>query len=193
MLGLVDRLRDWVSPPDGPEAAAGSAAPVAVPEPTSRRDRTPTPGERQLAEAVAQKLLHGWLQNRHQTLMPLSVNLARLPAEDLGRVVRFAAVAASAGGDGTAPERLSAWLASAGADAAALAAYEAALASPTALAPALAEVAAPERAGIAYVLALVASRGGGAGEAGAAFAEYVARRLGLSAAAQRSAQRRYGR
>jgi hypothetical protein len=198
MSGLIDRLRDWVSPSDG-RAVAGQSTPVApVPEITNteaanRREREPTPAERQLAEAVGQKLLHGWLQNRHQTLMPLSVNLARLPAEDRAALARFAALAASAGNREDVAGRLSAWLAAAGADAGTLAAYEAARLSPPALAPSLAEVTAPAQASIAYVLALVAAREGESGDAGHAFADYVARRLALPSAALRSAQRRYGR
>ena len=51
-------------------------------EAIDRRHRAVAPGRRQIAEAVGQKVLHGFLQNRHQTLMPLSVNLARLAEAD---------------------------------------------------------------------------------------------------------------
>ncbi|MDP4026877.1 hypothetical protein Q8W71_30235 [Methylobacterium sp. NEAU 140] len=189
MAGLLDRLRGRTTADPGPAEAVPSEA---VPT-LDRRERASTPAERQLAEAIAQKMLHGWLQNRHQTLMPLSVNLALLPPDERGRVARFAALAATAGTDVTAPARLAAWLAGASADADTLAAYDAALGAPPAFGRTLADVAAPSCAGIAYVLALVAARGDDAGGAGHAFAEYVAERLALPGAARRSARRRHGR
>ncbi|MCJ2015099.1 hypothetical protein [Methylobacterium sp. J-076] len=190
MSGVLDRLRGLIAEPaPAPEAAGGAPSH----EPGTRRDREATPAERQIAEAIAQKMLHGWLQNRHQTLMPLSVNLALLTPEARGRIARFAALTATAGpGDGAAA-RLRSWIAATGGDADTLAAYEAALLRPPALGPTLAGVGSPDCAGLAYVLALVAAQEDGGDGAGYAFARYVAERVGLPTAARRSAERRYGR
>jgi hypothetical protein len=188
MFGLLNRLRHRVT---GSGPADAPAEPAAAEPAPGRRHRDPTPSERQLTEEISQKLLHGWLENRHQTLMPLSLNLARIPAEDREPIARFAAIAACAGTDARAPERVRQWLDASGADADTLAAYEAALDAPPPLARALADMASPECAGIAYVLALVAARDGVVGDAGHAFADYVAKRLALPNSALRSAERRY--
>ncbi|PHK93952.1 hypothetical protein CR162_16150 [Pseudoroseomonas rhizosphaerae] len=57
------------TPPPAPPPPPGAAPP---------RPPPPTP-QRLLQEQVATKLLHGWLQNRHQTLFPLALNLGNLP------------------------------------------------------------------------------------------------------------------
>lgn len=158
-------------------------------EAAGRRQRVLAPGLRQVAEAVGQKVLHGFLQNRHQTLMPLSVNLARLEPAEAAALARFAAVAALAGGAEAAPGQVRAWLAASGAEAAHLAAYDGALAAPPPLDRALAALVQPETALIAFVLALVAARG--AGPAARVFADYVALHRALPAAAVRAAERRH--
>jgi hypothetical protein len=154
-----------------------------------RRHRAVEPGRRQLAEAVGQKVLHGFLQNRHQTLMPLSVNLTRLAEGECAALARFAAVAARAGGAEAALDPVRAWLRGSGADAGLLAAFEAALRSPPPLDAALAALVEPETALIAFILCLVAARE--AGPAGWAFADYVALHRALPNAAVRAAERRY--
>lgn len=158
-------------------------------EAIDRRHRAVAPGRRQIAEVVGQKVLHGFLQNRHQTLMPLSVNLARLPEADRTALARFAAVAARAGRAEAAPDPVRTWLAGSGADADLLAAFEAALRSPPPLDAALAALSEPETALIAFILCLVAARG--AGPAGWAFADYVALHRTLPTSAVRAAERRY--
>lgn len=90
-----------------------------------------------LMESLGQKVLHGWLQNRHQTLVPLTLNFRVLSGEQRAAVAealaalvlagrpRADALAASAG--------LREWLGRLGADADSLAAFERALAAPPAL------------------------------------------------------------
>jgi hypothetical protein len=158
-------------------------------EAVDRRRRAVAPGRRQIAEAVGQKVLHGFLQNRHQTLMPLSVNLARLAEADRAALARFAAVAARAGRAEAAPDPVRTWILGAGADPALLAAFDAALRSPPPLDAALAALREPETALIAFILCLIAARG--AGPAGWAFADYVALHRALPTAAVRAAERRY--
>lgn len=55
------------SPPAAPVSGAMPPRPL------------PAPPQGLLQEQVAAKLLHGWLQNRHQTLFPLALNLGNLP------------------------------------------------------------------------------------------------------------------
>lgn len=187
MIQLLKRLRAIFG---GSEPHGGGAAEVEDPTVTTdRRRRDPTPSERQIAESIGQKVLHGWLQNRRQTLMPLSVNLARLQRADAERIIRVAAVATLAGDDDLAPERMAAWLPSVGADEVAVVAFREALTRPPALHQAISDVKTPELAALALVVTLVATRE--AGPAGKRFADYVASRLSLPSAAIRSAERRY--
>lgn len=158
-------------------------------EAIDRRHRAVAPDRRQVAEVVGQKVLHGFLQNRHQTLMPLSVNLARLAEAERAALARFAAVAAQAGRAESAPDRVRTWLSGAGADAGLLAAFDASLRSPPPLDAVLAALREPETALIAFILCLVAARE--AGPAGWAFAEYVALHRALPTTAVRAAERRY--
>jgi hypothetical protein len=177
--------REHSGPQDAREAATVSSEDDA----NARRHRDVAPGDRQAVEAVAQKVLHGWLQNRHQTAMPLTVNLGRLaPAEALA-LMRFAAVAALAGGSARAPEAVRTWLKGVAAGSDLLAAYAAALDAPPSLDAALAGLDGADAALTAYVLALVAARE--AGPAARTFADYVALHRGLPAATVRAATRRY--
>lgn len=158
-------------------------------ETIDRRHRDIAPGRRQILDAVGQKVLHGFLQNRHQTLMPLSVNLAALDEAERGAIARFAAVAAQAGGAAEAPRPVRGWLAASGADDGTLAAFEAALRAPPPLTVALAGLTKPETDLIAFILCLVAARE--AGPAGWAFADYIAASRALPSTLVRAAERRY--
>ena len=158
-------------------------------EAIDRRHREIAPGRRQITEVISQKVLHGFLQNRHQTLMPLSVNLARLAENNRVALTRFAAVAARASDSDASPNSVRAWLASSGADAKALSEFESALRSPPPLDAALTALTEPEAALIAFILCLVAARD--AGPAGWAFADYVALHRALPTTAVRAAERRY--
>ena len=158
-------------------------------EAVSRRSREITPGRRQITEAIGQKILHGFLQNRHQTLMPLSINLARLAATERTAIARFAAVAVRAGKADAALTLVHACLTGFAADAEMLAAFEVALHSPPPLDAALGALADPETALIAFILCLVAARDGG--PAARVFADYVALHRELPTSAVRAAERRY--
>lgn len=158
-------------------------------EAIDRRHRDIAPGRRQILDAVGQKVLHGFLQNRHQTLMPLSVNLASLAGAERVAVARFAAVAVLAGGAAEAPRPVRAWLIASGADEETLATFEDALRTPPPLTLALAGLTTPEMDLIAFILCLVAAREGGA--AASAFADYVAAARALPSTLVRAAERRY--
>ena len=158
-------------------------------EAIDRRRRDIAPGRRQILDAVGQKVLHGFLQNRHQTLMPLSVNLAALAGAERVAVARFAAVAALAGGAAEAPRPVRAWLAASGADEETLATFEDALRTPPPLTVALAGLTTPETDLIAFILCLVAARE--SGPAASAFADYVAAARALPSTLVRAAERRY--
>jgi uncharacterized membrane protein YebE (DUF533 family) len=56
-------------------------------------------------EALAVKVLDGWLQNRHQTLFPLTLNLRSLDASGRELLVHMMAAAAEADGGVDAEER----------------------------------------------------------------------------------------
>lgn len=154
-----------------------------------RRHRNIPPGRRQILEVVGQKVIHGFLQNRHQTLMPLSVNLARLTGADGTALARFAAVVARSSGPTVVHDPIRAWLAAAGADAGILATFEAALRTPPPLDRALADLMGPETGLIGFILCLIAARE--TGPPGWAFADYLALHRGLPTTAVRAAERRY--
>ncbi|WP_131829564.1 hypothetical protein [Teichococcus deserti] len=66
---LERQAREEPSVPPEPSAAEGAA----------RRRVLAQPPKQVLQDQMAAKLLHAWLQNRHQTLFPLSLNLRNLP------------------------------------------------------------------------------------------------------------------
>ncbi|MGI3776952.1 MAG: hypothetical protein ACRYGC_06610 [Janthinobacterium lividum] len=178
--------RDGAAP--APEAATPLATALAAPPPPG--------GQAMLREAVLSKVLHGWLQNRHQVLFPLAVNLATLDPGRRATLARITAIALLADDDQTPAHdereaRARRWLASAGADPATLTALDDALADPPATSRTLDAVAAQDLAPYAYVAALVALDTRDA--AGLHFTEYLAARLALPATLVRSANRRYRR
>ncbi len=203
------------------DAAAGPAIPPADPRPGGRPAATagslapsvpPQGGSAMLRDAVLAKVLHGWLQNRHQTLFPLSVNLATLDPAQRATLAGMVAVSLLADGGhaghdtpghantghaapGPAPAeretRARRWLAAAGADAATLDALDQALAAPPATSRLLDSVLAQGLAPYAYVAALVALDTRDA--PGLHFLEYLAARLALPATLVRSANRRHRR
>lgn len=154
-----------------------------------RRHRPIPPGRRQILEVVGQKVIHGFLQNRHQTLMPLSVNLARLSGAERTALARFAAVVARSSGPAPVLDPIQAWLDASGADAEILATFDAALRTPPPLDEALAGLSEPDTGLIGFTLCLIAARH--AGPPGWAFADYVALHRGLPTTAVRAAERRY--
>lgn len=158
-----------------------------------RRQRPLADPRAALETALSQKVLHAWLQNRHQTLFPLSVNLRNLEPDKAAVLARMAALAglAATSGRSDALARARAWLDSVGADAHVRDAFEQASGDEPALTGLLLAV---QDAGIgayAYVAALVAldSRD----PAASPFLEYLAARLAVPATVVRSANRRYRR
>ena len=101
---------------------------------TGRRERAPNPGSAVLADTLGAKVLHGWLQNRHQTLMPLTLNVALMTLEQQEQLAAILASLLLAGrpgeAAGTAAPMLRDWFAGLGGDAAALAAFEQAMSMP---------------------------------------------------------------
>ncbi len=183
--------RDGAAPALEALAVGMPLAPLVAGEPetqgAARPATVPQAGRTVLDENLMAKVLHGWLQNRHQTLFPLTVNLKTLSATQRQTLAEFAAVAllADEAALGRAPQ-LRGWLASSGGETDVMDALDAALADPPALSLAIAAVLDAELAAYAYVAAVVAL------EARGSLLEYFASRLNLPATLVRSAQRRYG-
>ena len=174
-----------------------AAAELALPEPAaeapaSRRQRQlALPGEI-VADSLAGKVLHAWLQNRHQTLYPLTVNLRALDPGRASLLARMMATSSLAGGRVPGAERLEdcvAWLRRAGAGDAVIDAFRDARDTPVPLRALLQEVQGAGVAAYAYVVSLVAVDG--RDEAGQRFLDYLAVRLDLPINVIRSADRRY--
>jgi uncharacterized membrane protein YebE (DUF533 family) len=152
-----------------------------------------SPGAVVVAESLGAKVLHAWLQNRHQTLYPLAVNFRTIEPGQAALLAQMMAVALLADApplDPAQAEAAAAWLRSVGADDAAQAALRAALEAPPPLSRLLHEVQQADAAAYAYVVALAA---GGRDLASRLFLDYLAARLGLPASVVRSANRRYRR
>ena len=190
---LTDLLSRWFALPRSelPEPSALGVTPATTRgEIGTRRARGVAPAEDEIQGRLAAKLLHGWLQNRHQTLMPLHVNLTRLSAAGRELIAAFGGLAANAGGDPKAEGRIREWLRAAGADAHTLSVFDRACSdAPPSLLTLVADLVEPDLANLSYVIALVAAQD--AGPAAKAFADYIAARLSLPTAALRSAERRY--
>src|SRR4051794_41770553 len=69
-----------------------------MPARRSRRERPLARPRAIVEESLAQKVLHAWLQNRHQTLYPLALNFRSLRPEEVGLVVHGMAAAITADG-----------------------------------------------------------------------------------------------
>ncbi len=154
------------------------------------RRRPPVPHS-VLQMAVAQKVLGAWLQNRHQTLYPLALNLRTMDAERVGLLLQVVAAALWASGPPNAAEvdRVSGWLGSVGADSVRRASLPGLLEAPQPL-PALLEAVLAARIGpFAYAVALAAldqrqlvNR---------LFLDYLAARLAIPTDVSRSLAQRY--
>ncbi len=159
----------------------------------SRRQRALAQPHESVAESLGEKVLNAWLQNRHQTLYPLTVNLRRLDTGRAALLARVMAIALLAGGRAS-PERIeaaSAWLGQAGDDDAVLCTLRAALEAPEPLSTVLRQVQNAGLTAYAYVVALVATDP--RDDAGQLFLDYLAARLALPINVVRSADRRYRR
>ena len=146
-----------------------------------------------LERSLSQKILHGWLQNRHQVLVPLTFRLGRLKDDDVELLMRFTAVALLNGsaGDAVSQRPVERWLRDIGADDSAMAEFRAAIPSPAPLSSLLASVRERGLSAYAYAAAVVAANMQEA--SGRLFANFIAARLGLPADAVRSIDRRYRR
>jgi len=175
-------------------AALEAGVVPAAPAGQGRRQRPLALPRAVIAESLSEKILHGWLQNRHQTLYPLTVNLRALDPPRVALLARVMAVALLAGTAAPSAERVeaaSSWLGGVGGDEAARAALRAALEAPPASSVLLYGIQQANLTAYAYVVALVAAPS--RDPAGALFLDYLAARLGLPAEVVRSANRRYRR
>lgn len=160
---------------------------------SGRRARSLSPMRDILVEGVAQKVLHGWMQNRHQTLYPLTINLRALDADGVALLTRAMAAALLAGARPPEKERVAsclAWLHEVGGEELDRA-LGGALAAPDPLSRLVEEIQRKKLAAYAYVVALI-----GADlqdEAARLFVDYLAVRLALPINVVRSADRRYRR
>ena len=189
-MGVLGRLLARTATVTPEADVPGIAAATEAVERSGRRDRALDRGEDVLAAAIAEKLLHGWLQNRHQTLFPLTVNLRTLDQERRAVLAQLAATALLAvPRDAEAGTQARRWLGGAGADADMLAAFEDARAAPTALSQVLDAVDRHHMAPYAYVVAVVMVDQHA--PAGVHFLDYLGARLSLPTTVVRSANRRY--
>lgn len=170
----------------------GPPAPEGRPAPGSRRQRLGMRPQRIVAESLAAKVLHGWLQNRHQTLFPMTLHFGHLDERARGLLVRAMALAATAtGGEAGAEERerLAQALAGAGAGEAERRLLAEALAAPPPPGPLLREVQEARLGAHAYAASLLAlDRRSGVGRA---WLDYLAARLGLPAEVVSGLNRRH--
>ncbi len=141
--------------------------------------------------SLAQKLLHGWMQNRHQTLFPLVLNFRNLSADEKTLIIEAMAVALQAGESaGLAAGRAETWLLSVGGDAQDVAALAQSRTAPCRIGEVAAALRAAGLAAQAYAAAvgtlsrrLTVNR---------RFHDYLAARLGLADEVARGMNRRYG-
>ena len=144
-----------------------------------------------LQASLAQKLLHGWMQNRHQTLFPLVLNLRNLSAGEKKLIVDAMTLALQAGESaGSAVGRAEAWLLSVGGEASDVAALAGSRTTPLRIDETVAAVCAAGLAPQAYAATvgtlsrrLTVNR---------RFHDYLAARLGLAEEVARGMNRRYG-
>ncbi len=189
-MGLLDFLirREPAAELDQSEEPA---APVAA----SRRERAADAGSAVIAEALGAKVLHGWLQNRHQTLMPLTLNLSVMAEDQQARLARILASLLLAGRPADAAAELGptlrSWLSGLGAGHATVAAFDQAMDDPLPL-NVIFEIAQRNELTIyTYVAALVASDT--RFPVSTMLCDVVQTRFDLPAALVRSAVRRYRR
>ncbi|MGG5889039.1 DUF533 domain-containing protein [Falsiroseomonas sp. HC035] len=170
------------------EDALAEAAP---PEPPTRRHRHGPEPQRIVQEALAAKVLGAWLQNRHQTLFPLTLNLGTLDAGGRALVVRMMVAAADADGgiDEAERDRIGAALDAIGAGEAERRLLPEAMAAPLPLGALLNHVMEARLGPHAYAASLLAldrrSR------VNQAWLDYLAARLALPEEVTASLNRRY--
>lgn len=92
------QLFKWREPTDGASPAlealaseVGTSAIDAHAVGSGRRERDANDGTAVIHDVLGVKVLHGWLQNRHQTLMPLTFNVGTLSATQRAALARMLA------------------------------------------------------------------------------------------------------
>jgi uncharacterized membrane protein YebE (DUF533 family) len=174
----------------GPAEAEFAEAPTA---PSPRRRRTGPQPQRIVEEALSQKALHAWLQNRHQTLFPLTLNLRSLDAAGRELLVHIMVAAAEADGevDQDEQDRILQALDATGGGETERRLLPEALRQPSPLAQLLRQAQDTHLGAHAYAASLLAldqhSR------VNQAYLDYLAARLGLPAEVTNSLNRRYRR
>jgi hypothetical protein len=159
--------------------AAGPARPIAL-----------TP-EGMLLDSLSGKVLGAWLQNRHQTLYPLAMNLRNIPAEQIEILLDVAAVALLATGvaDPARLGRVHAWLVTVGGTDAHRDVLSAAVASAPTLHSLIQRVLEAHLGPFGFAVALAALDQREA--VNRVFLEFLAIRLGLPSDMSRSLAQRY--
>ncbi len=149
------------------------------------------PPETIIQSSLAQKVLHGWMQNRHQTLYPLVLSLRNMTTVEKRLIVGAMAFALQAGElDGQSEQRAEVWLRSVGGGMEEIAALGAAR---LAACPVDRFVAAVRSAGQSpQAYAAVVGTLGRRGIVNRRFHDYFAARLGIADEVARSLNRRYG-
>ena len=197
--GLFERLLSRVdrdgqaSALEPPPPALAVTLPAADEGGTTRRERGLAVPRDQLDRVLSAKVLHGWLQNRHQVLVPLTLRLGLLARNDVDLLMRFVAAALLSASAGIEPGRrnVTVWLRGIGADPEALAVVDTAFQDPPALSGVVESV--RERHLEAYAYAALVVGADLRVPAQRLFVDFLAARLGLPPEAVRSINRRYGR
>lgn len=191
-LDLLGRLFARVRDRDGrARALEGVAAEPSVPFAPALAASPPADPDQALREAVAAKVLDGWLANRHQTLMPHTLNFRALAPEEARLLLAVMAASAQADGavDDAEARQLPLALARVGAGEAEAREIERLLAEPQPLSALLARIQGEGLAAQAYAAALLAINS--RGRANRSFLEYLSARLGLGRDVAAGLERRY--
>jgi hypothetical protein len=175
---------------EGTQAAAPGHL-RAAPSSTGRR-RLPSP-DAVLLESAAQKVMHAWLQNRHQTLFPLTINLRRVSPQETELLMRLVAVVLSAVNTVSCARtaQVRDRLGSVGANENQLRVFAGAAQDPPPLGRVLEEAEKQGLGAYAYALSLMALDQ--RQQVDQLFLEYLAARLALPAGVIRSVNRQYRR
>jgi uncharacterized membrane protein YebE (DUF533 family) len=177
-----------------PAALGDAGLAAAAADAPRRRTRRERPAERPrevVVESLAQKVLHGWLQNRQQTLYPLALNFRSLRPDEVGLVVHAMAAALTADGQVDSDERarVQGSLSRIGVGEAERRLLEEAIREPRPLGPLLTELRAANLGSYAYAASLLALNQRNA--VNRLYLDYLAARLAIPNDVVASLNRRY--
>jgi len=176
------------------EQGTAFAAQATYPSSTQRSGRRSpalTDPSVEILGSAATKILNAWLQNRHQTLFPLTINLRRLEPGQVTLLLQVTASTMTSTGavDPNGRAQIDTWLSSVGASTEQQQQFHAALRDPPPLGPVLREVQKADLGAHAYAMGMhvidqrdTASR---------LFLEFLAARLLIPSHIVRSVNRRY--